>query len=329
MSALPEQVRRQAEEADRIEKEIAAAMNPTDVPVEEPAEPETPVEQPPEQVEQPAEPEQREEPTKSEDETWRAKYFTLQGMYNADVPRLNARVKELETQLQTALSRQPEPAKDTPKPASSAPLVTKQDEQAFGADLLDVIKRQAQEIVQAQHGELLEKVGRLEAENSKLHERLGTVTETQEQHDHKTFLSECARRINDFVKVNRDPAFIQFLDTVDPRSGLPLKAFLQDAVAQRDVERAVAIFESWPGYVKNAPAPKSNPKADLAKQVVPSTTRSSSPPTDNPNSKIWHQAEIDKFYRDVSQGAYRGDPKRAAQIEAEIDLAVSQGRVQD
>jgi hypothetical protein len=321
-------VQQQAEEAERIEQELYAANEPTSPESEPVAEQQPPPEAPPDEVEQPAAEVAQEAPQPpSDEETWQKRYLTLQGMFNAEVPRLNGRIKELETQLHQAVDQFRQAQKPTqPEPKATERLVTEKDEEAFGSDLLDVVRRQAKEIIQAERGQFQQVIEELKAENAQLHQQLGSVSERQGANDRNTYLAALDRNIPAFAQINSDPKFLAWLDEVDPMTGLNRKAYLDDAYQAFDVQRTAAIFNAWPGS-KAFTGTKSSPKAELAKQVAPSAARTASNPAANPNERVWSMSDIDAFYRDVSRGTYRGRDAEAQRIEAEIDLAVSQGRV--
>jgi len=124
--ALPRQVEAQLKELEAIEQQLAQAQNqPKDKPADVPENPEEPVPAPAEPTEsnQPApdpkpeaKPEKPTEPQVAE-ETWQQKYRTLKGMYDAEVPRLHAQVKELTSRAEQ-LQRSMEAPSLRPPPLS-------------------------------------------------------------------------------------------------------------------------------------------------------------------------------------------------------------------
>jgi hypothetical protein len=168
----------------------------------------------------------------------------------------------------------------------------------------------------------------LRAENNKLQQQLGSVSERQVVNDRASYVKALEGGIPSFAQWNNDDEFKAWLDEVDPRTKLANRAYLNDAYHALDVERTVAVFKSWPGsakYLQPKPAPASQ-SAALARQVAPTASRGSGTPAANQNDKVWTASEVDKFYKDYSIGVYRGREAEAQRIEAEIDLAVSQGR---
>lgn len=322
MSALPSQVQQQSDEADRLEAEYLAATGQP--PVAEQEQPNTEPQEAAPQSEIRQEPQDVPAADDSNSESWQKRYLTLQGMFNAEVPRLNGRIKDLEGQLQSAIEQFREARTQPEKPKEVEPLITDKDEQAFGSDLLDVVKRQAQEVIRAERGQFQQVIEDLRAENAKLNQQLGNVSERQGANDRRAYLATLEQSVPGFEQINVDPRFIEWLAERDPMTGLSRKAYLEDAFGAFDTERTAAIFNSWPGAKAFQGRP--SPKADLAKQVAPTATRAATTPS-APNDRVWSMTEIDTFYRDVSRGVYRGRDADAQRIETEIDLAVTQGRV--
>ena len=94
--ALPKQVQAQLEEVEEYEKALEAQQNPDAVEMDTEAEVDTEAEEAPslENVE-PADT----SPTDVEEETFKQKYATLLGKYDAEVPRLHQQVRELNGEL--------------------------------------------------------------------------------------------------------------------------------------------------------------------------------------------------------------------------------------
>jgi len=114
--SIPKQVKKQSEEVQELYKQIKGepeeaqateAKATTDAPVDIVEEPKTS-----DSVEEQAPQSDKQEQTKSDDQepkedNWQQKYKSLQGMYNADVPRLSSENRNLTsrvTQLEQLLS---------------------------------------------------------------------------------------------------------------------------------------------------------------------------------------------------------------------------------
>lgn len=318
MSNLPKQVQAQADELAEFEKSLIEATPPEPPAEPKPAEEVTPADPAPAPVKQ--------EP--KADETWQKRYQTLQGMFNAEVPRLNAQVKELKDQLAQAISKLEAASKAPAEPAKpTSPLVTEKDVEAFGGDLIDLVKRQAAEVFQQEKREMESELSKLRTENADLKGQLTGVTEKQGANDRRAYFVELARLVPDYEAVNVDPDFLNWLAEVDPLSGMPRQAFLNQAFETFNPEHTAKLFNAWKQAHGQVDPPKQQVKQQLERQVAPGTSKSSAGAAPNAGERVWSAADIQQFYTDVAKGVYRGRADEAARIESEIDAAVASGRV--
>ena len=320
--SLPKQVQALAEEAERLEQQYLGNVEVAPTPEAE-GEGEQTGEQPVAQPELPVQQEAQPQPAEPGEETWQARYKALQGKFDAEVPRLHSEVKQLKAQLNAAIAnlesvtRQ---AKEAPTPQE--PLVTDEDVEAFGSDLIDVIKRQATEVARQEMGSEL---AELKAENQKLLEQLGGVSERQVSNDRKAFFADLERLVPDYEAVNVEPGFLNWLAEVDPLSGMARQEYLNAAYGNFDVGRTATLFNTWKQMT--APQQAKQPAKKLERQVAPGTSKVSTASTVSTSDQIVSMSDIDAFYRAVAKGEYRGKEAEQARIEAEIDLAVAEGRV--
>jgi hypothetical protein len=198
-------------------------------------------------------------------------------------------------------------------------LVTDKDVEDFGGDLVDLIGRKAADVVNAE-------MSRLRAENAQLREEVGSVSEQQGEARRDVYFSNLERLVPDYRELNVDPDFLEWLAEVDTMSGQPRQNFLNNAFESYDVDRTAVLFDAFKELTAAAAKPKVVPK-ELQRQVAPGTSKASSVATTNANERIWKMSEIDRFYRDVARGTYKGNDAEQARIEAEIDQAVLEGRL--
>lgn len=310
MSNLPKQVQAQAEQVAELEKMFEQQAQPAENQAEVVQEPEK-VAAPP--VEAP----------KQDDETWQKRYSTLQGMFNAEVPRLHSQVKELQQQLQSVVSQQSQ-QKAAPQ-EQQAKLVTEKDVEAYGGELIDLMRRQASEVFQAERSQFQADLAKLQAENAELRQQLGGVAEKQGVTDRRAYFAELAKAVPDYETINVDPAFIAWLSETDPISGLLRQTFLNAAFEQFDPTRTAALFNGWKQTAGKAPQPRQQAAQELERQVAPGTSRATTPAQQTNGERVWSMRDIEQFYTDVSKGKYARE--EAARIEAEIDAAVAVGRL--
>jgi hypothetical protein len=326
MSVVPSQVAREAEEAERIVQSFLAAP-------------------PPDQTDQTAQREDTQssteatsstppasEPPKPDEGAWEQRYKTLQGMFQAETSRREARARELEQQLQGAFSRISELEQATRKPNQaepSKPLVTDSDVETFGGDLIDLVKRQAQEVIQSAARDMEGRLTAKDVEIAKLREQLGGVAEQTKAVTQNTYLSELTKLVPDWEAVNTNQGFLDWLAQTDPLTGLQRQSYLDDAFGKLDVRRTAEIFSAYRALTGTRPQPTSTgPQIELQRQVQPSSTQATPATTGADNgTKIWSVNEIDQFYRDVARGFYAGKDGERQRLNTDIDLAISQGRL--
>lgn len=305
---LPKQVQQQLEEAERIQAQInqPTGHEPDPAPEPEPA-PEPVAEPPPQPAPAPVEPAQ-------DAVYWQNRFKTLEGMYRAETSTLKSQVQQLSNAVEQVRQQQPQAPKEQP-------LVTSQDDDKFGSDLIDVMRRVFREetrpLEKRLHGAeefvrkivpQVDRVSRVEAE----------VAQTREER----FWGELSQAVPDWEKTNADPKWHAWLAEYDPVAGRTRQESLNEGQAKLDSRRVVALFKLFKDGPGKAPEPK-NKQPELARQVAPSRTSTVAvPPSQN---RTYTGAEY----------AYWLDPRRmndsdAAQVvamKAELERAYIEGRI--
>lgn len=316
--ALPRQVEAQLRELEALEKQLTDAQNPA------PAEPEpTPAEPPQDPQPAPAEPKPVEPtPTPTEpvvaEEKWEQKYKTLKGMYDAEVPRLHADLRDLKAQVDNLRKASETKPVEPAKPKAAEKLVTDADVEAFGSDLIEVQRKVAREVAAEFRGEL----DAMRAENEKLREQL---TSTGTQVSEASFEQRLYRMVPDFEVVNADPKWIAWLNEVDPLLRAPRSSVAQQAFNRGDAEGVahyVAMFKKSVAPVE----PTADKTEELERQIQPNRSATSTPPTSQ-KGKVYTNADIEKMFRKATDLGVKGRTDEAKKLEAEIDAAFMEGRV--
>lgn len=323
---LPRQLQRQAEDVARIEADLAEAKAQQNPETNAQPAPQPEGQEPPVAAAPPA-------PAPAAPNEWEQRYRTLDGKYRAEVPRLHQELKDLKAlvdELKKPAAPAAPPPQETPR-AEKKRLVTEKDAETFGPDLLDLIKRQAQEIadelVATRESTLRQDLQKLAAENEALRTQVVDVTKTQTASSQDQYLGKLAALVPDWETVNANPEFLAWLSETDPLSGLTRQAYLDHAYQTLDVHRTATLFTTWKSLKAPAAAPVTPaPTQDTPqRQVTPGKTRVAPAPVADPGQRIWTVAEIEKFYADARTGRLK--PDELKRTEAEIDLAVSTGRV--
>ena len=323
--ALPKAVQQQLEEADRIVADIngektgedSSETNPVNQQVDQNIQADPPPNDLPPDNTVSQETRQSEIP----EEKWAHKYHTLKGMYDAEVPRLHSQMREMQTQMQQLIADKAavEATKVEQKQVVES-LITEQDKEAFGPDLIDLIERATESKV----GTLREREAQLVQEIKELKGQLGSVSERQVVSDKDRFLVGLGQQVSDWEALNVDQGFLAWLQQVDPVYGIPRQAALANAYEILDVNRVANIFKAYKQILPQTPAP-SRAKQELQRQVAPTRTRSTTTPTDNVNDKIFTNQDIEQFYNDWRRGFY--DEQEAADMEKQIHTAIAEGRI--
>lgn len=324
---LPAGVRAAAELANRRMAEMNA-------PEEQP-----PVETQPEQGEQPkveqqpkAESEAKPEQKAPDAADWERRYKAMKGRYDAEIGPMRTRMRELNDVI-ASLRTEVEQLKAAPKPApvATTPLVTPQEEEEFGKELLDVVAKKAKEVVQSQYAPAFTAQ---EQKIKELETQLGAVTSSVGMDARARMFSTLSERVPDWRELNTNEEFLGWLQEVDTYSGQVRQNLLDTAFKSNDASRVAAFFE---GFHKEAAAtaPKAEPsvskvtepgKPSLKEFAAPGKASSAAPrgPAEKP---IIARSDIAKFYADVAAGKYRGREAEQRSAEATIFAAQQEGRI--
>lgn len=321
---MSSQVKRKAAEADEMIRQMAAAAQGQQEPVEAPPSDEQPAEleaQPLAEVvdlqpddEQSAEqPVENNEPIASVDELEElkeqarkadARWRSLQG-------QIDSKDRQIE-QLHALLANMQEvkPAEQE-QVADEVQGYTQADEDAFGADMIDLVKRVSGSQIDGYKAKITE----LETELSSL--KRDTASTVQD-----TFEGKLTKLAPTWQELNADTAFITWLQESPTRQQM-----FQTAAQGKDAPGVAEFFNMYAnlnGLGAAAPEPKPSKRDKLERQLAPGKARSSAPQAaSTPEEKTWTRSEIAKFYTNKSQYAAEEFNK----IEREISRAMASNRV--
>ena len=324
--AIPKQVQKQSEEVQALYKELNQESKPE---AEENIEETPAVEvQPSGSVEEQAPKSEADEPstsdTQDKEEDWQQKYKSLQGMYNADVPRLNATNRELSSrvsQLEGLLgTMQNQPA---PTPAPAEKLITEDDVKEYG-DSINIMRKAArEEVAQANN-----RVAQLESKLNQLQAVVPKVQAQQQQTSEQAFWAKVASDVPNWNEINNDQGFQNWLLEIDPLTNIQRQTYLEDAQKSLDGNRAVQFFRAWEqaNGKPSAQSTRPSPNPQLQKQVAPGRSRSGSAPNSG-EPATYTPADITQFFTDVRKGKYKGREDERGRIERDIFAAQAEGRI--
>jgi hypothetical protein len=331
--SIPKQVQKQSEEVQELYKQIngeteeaqATAEAAPEEAVNDVAEPTTsdsveeqaPQSEPQEQVES------GDQEPKQDD--WQQKYRSLQGMYNADVPRLNAENRDLSSrvsQLEGLLGSMQEPAQQTP--VQSEKLITDDDVKEYG-DSIAVMRKAAREEVSQEIAQLRQQLGQLQGVLPQVQQ----VQAQQKKSGEQTFWSTIASEVPNWSDINNDPDFQSWLLAIDPLTGISRQTYLEDAQKNLDASRVVNFFRTWEGEngkTNTAQVDRTAQQSQLQKQVAPGRSRNNGVKASGQN-RTYTPNDIQEFYADVRKGKYKGRDDERGRIERDIFAAQQEGRI--
>jgi hypothetical protein len=327
--ALPKAIEKQAADAEELRKSVYEGQaDGTEVPQPASNEPPVALEPPANVVPLPtnAEPAAVTPPQPAQDALyWQKRFETVQGKLDAEMPRLFQQIRdqgEMIRKLSAQLAERNAP------PAADETLVTQKDIDAYGEDLIDAMRRTAREEARkayaAEREALEKKFGAVESQ-------VGQVSQRVEKNAVDTFWGEVLTLVPDWLSVDQNPSWIAWLDTSPEFATNSYRELAAQAISKGNPRKIAKLVEAWKkesGQAQVSPPPPPPPapirqqQSELERQVTPSTARSSTPP---PAQKILTRAEYETLY-DV-RNVQRYGEKKAAEMIAEADLAVTENRV--
>lgn len=332
--AIPKQVQMQSEAVQELYKELngeveaqgnapEAEANTNEAPVEEVV-----ADSAEEQAPQSGTEEQGQPDTETKD-TWEQKYKTLQGMYNAEVPRMKAENRELTSrvsqmeQLLSTLNNQP-----VAQPESTDPLITDKDVQEYG-DSIDVMRRAAREEVAQANARVAQLEKQVMQMQTSVVPQMNQISHAQAQSATQQFWADLSNKVPEWNDINNDQNFQSWLLEIDPLTGISRQTYLEDAQSNLDSNRVAQFFKSWQeanGTPSVAQTNRKVPSEQLEKQVSPGRGRSGTN-TMPSEGQTYSPADIEQFFDAVRKGKYKGREEERGRIERDIFAAQREGRI--
>jgi len=342
--ALPEQIRKQTEAVQELYKQLngdgtnGEGQNPPadgGTPPTEPVENSTPTADENSETNNAAQSPSGEHASgggKDAEETLTQKYRTLQGMYNAEVPRLHSQNKELSSRLQQmeqllATISQQQGGRPQSQQVEET-LITDKDQEEYG-ESLDVMRRVTREelIPVAQKIAQIDRL--LQQLQVNVVPQVNAVVQRQALSAEQQFWSDLTNYTPQWRDVNNDPAFQSWLLEVDPLSGITRQTILEDAQNSLDVRRVGNFFKSWLEITGQATAQNTRRNvsaSELERQVAPGKGRNTGNPSGS-NAKTYSPDDIRDFFDAVREGKYKGREAERDRIERDIFAAQRDGRI--
>lgn len=277
----------------------------------------------------PAETPQGAEPKETGREDWKAKYHSLQGKYNAEVPRLsadlraaNARNEELAVEvgrLKAEIERlKAQPAQPAKPAETDPPKVNIPDEvmEVLGEDAVAAIRRVVATEIDAALVPVKQKADAAAATAEQVNaDRAATARDR--------FFGELAAAVPDYEAIDAREDWKKWLAQVDPLSRRQRQQLLNEAAQAMDVQAVASFFAAFKQAAGIAEPAK--PKVPERLETPPQAGKPTAPVVDK---KIWTRAEMTAAYKDLAIGR-RYTHDEAARLQLELVAAAREGRVKD
>ena len=334
--ALPKQIQAQLDEVEALEKQLAQGeettetIEPTEVKEKKTSKKAKAKDTKVDMTEVPV---QREEPVAVEAEpaddipeevsdSFKQKYSTLKGKYDAEVPRLHQQVRELSEQM-NAIREEAVTAEKvkSEKPKERVSYVTDADRDEYGDDLIDFQRRVAKE--QAQEFE-----GRFEQQAKVIEELQSKISNTDSQVGEQGFTQRLNALVPGFDQLDNDERWVSWLNEYDPMSRGPRRDQAQAAFDAGDAEAIAHYVSLFNGSVNPVDTSKSDRQKELEKQVSPNRSASTaSTKSAGQSDKIYSTASSEKAWNKIRTLNTNGKYDEAEKLEAELTVAYMEGRV--
>lgn len=282
-------------------------------------------------------------PAELKDNDWAGRYNSMRGRWEASQRQLGVtqqQVADLAVELertQELLSRAGAAAPKTPNPDTThKELITQQDRDTYGDELLDTVTRAARSAVEPE-------LDALRSQNQELQKRVITTG----QRDAK---AELTRAVPNWVAINRSPEFNGWLSLPNPYTGAVRRQMLQDAYSSANAQMMVTLFKDFltevkatggvvPGGRQQEPQPQPQvpqpPAAPHQAAIDPLTLAApgrarpaSSDPSQMPADKPFYtRAQIAANYANKRRGLWAGRETEWAALEADMFAAGRENRV--
>lgn len=274
----------------------------------------------------PAAPSSPPTPEDENSQTWKDRYFGLQGRY-ASSQKLIGEQEEIMRQMgrEVLQARAAPPRHQAPPPLPPQDYITEQDVQNYGSELIDLTQRAAAQVVAPQ-------LQRIEEENARLREQL--AREARRGLDQQVELA-----VPNYREIDRNPRWHDWLLGIDVFSGRVRQQLLNEAISSASAPRVISFFKGFlqeevaTGHREPAPSSMATLAREPAVPLValatpgrarPATGGDTAVPSNKPT---YTRAEIARLYDQQRRGAYAGREAEWARQEADIIAAPLEGRV--
>jgi hypothetical protein len=342
---VPEQVLRQAEEAEKLHREWMASMEAevTGKPIEKPVLPDQKVEPVPDEKEEPKvedKPSVYEELQKSV-EAAEHKYKVLQGKYNAEVPeyalRLTQAMNKISVLENDMIALKDRPITDVKRGTDASTIKSEFAEDPNVIYVKDTYP-QIWEAFDAVVNKTVEKTtSKFESEIADLRGEVKASKEKTSENEREKFYEGLSSKVKGWETINSSPEWISWLQEKDRYTGKTRQALINDSYGRMDVGTTTNFFTDYieqSGLTKKESEPVSVQKVVINKKedIAPSTVNTKIPVVDvdhRDQITTIKSSEVKDYYSYLERVGRMGQPipEEMKLRGLQIDKAIAEGRI--
>lgn len=251
-----------------------------------------------------------------ENKTLKQQLSTLQGKYNAEVPRLSDELRDMRREIQQLREGHQHQAtqqtgNDAPQPSAAgiAGLDMGSVEELFGPEMVEALKAIKASAIQEVRTELEPRF-----------KQVDDIRRNSEQEAVDSMIAAIAEKHSDWERIEGLPSWNKFLNEINPETGEPRGLAVSRASRRNDpgpIIRQLSIFKRKLNASSQA----------LEAQTVPGNSGRTEP-AQAQDTKIYSSEEINKFMKSAAQQASRGPlTDEQKRLEAQYTKAMLEGRV--
>ena len=307
--SVPKKVREQAERAEQLAKEHGLTEPPAESTPEHPLQA-VPAQQTPAAA----------APKGNPDEDWEKRYKGLKRTHDTEMPKLRTRIAQLEAELAKAQQAPPAPAAaPAPKPVSTEDVLaalSDKEKAEYSPEFLDLVVRIAGRVA-----------SNSTAVDNTVTERLDRIERTAAKTAEDIFWDEIDRSVPSWQEMQATEDMQGWLLEYDDLLGMSRSQAVAEAQQNLDSRRVIAIYNQYKQTLSGRSI-DNTPEGELQLPESGGAGGDGGVPP-NRDTTQWTVSQVQRFYRDVALGKYKGKEGRAKAdaIEKQIEKARDDGRI--
>lgn len=201
---------------------------------------------------------------------------------------------------------------------------TQEDEDTFGTDGLDVVKKAAKVAIERQVKPLQEELRKQEAQRI---QDMQTRAHSDKQMQYDEFLANLGALVPEYQELNKDKNFLSWMSGKDTYGSQVRMDLFRKAEANGDVTRVADFFSEYKSTLEQV-KPTSNVPDAVRRHITPvGGGATQAVPKGDADPGYYRKSDIDKFYSDLTKGRYEGQQGVIMATEEAIEQAYRDNRV--